>query len=267
MPDDHVLVLGAEHAGLGMAEEQAAGDLAVGRDHRHGEVGADGQMALGHAVVGRAVAVARVGEHVVEPDDPLARERRGEDGRVARHREPLERARAPRPRACRACTPRPRRRSRCRRTRRTARGSARARRPWRAGRSRGARAGPRSPGPTRCSASARCFSRSSRRPFSSASTRAACSRVSSSSVSIAFAAICASWTTIASSSRVNSPSLSHSSSSPRLEPSRAISGATSRGPGGAPLDPRRATPCRARRSRRARRRRRCSARRDRSRPR
>ena len=49
-------------------------------------------MALGHPVVGRAVAVARVGQHVVEPDDPLAVERGGEDRGVARHREALERA-------------------------------------------------------------------------------------------------------------------------------------------------------------------------------
>ena len=91
-PLDHPLVLGREHPGLGVAEEQPARDLAVARDHRHREVAADRQVALRHAVVRLVVAVARVGEHVIEPDDALAVERGGEDRRVARHREPLERA-------------------------------------------------------------------------------------------------------------------------------------------------------------------------------
>ena len=143
---------------------------------RHREVAADGQVALGHAVVGRAVAVARVREDVVEPDDPLAVERGGEDVRVARHREALERA------AVHA-------RERVEHVRLAGVGDHVV--------EEGAelRGGELARGvggelddlvqlqpardrlPTRCSASARCFSRSSRRPVSSASTRAACSRV------------------------------------------------------------------------------------------
>ena len=73
-----------------MAEEQPAGDLAVGGHDRDGQVAADRQVTLGHAVVGVVVAVARVDEDVVEADDPLAAERRGEDLGVARHREAFE---------------------------------------------------------------------------------------------------------------------------------------------------------------------------------
>ena len=87
---DHALVVGGEHPRLRVAEEQPAGDLALGGHDRHREVAADRQVALRHAVVRRAVAVAGVGEHVVEAHDPLAVEGRGEDLRVARHREALE---------------------------------------------------------------------------------------------------------------------------------------------------------------------------------
>ena len=108
--------------GLRVAEEQAAGDLAVGGHDRHREVAADRQVALRHAVVGRAVAVARVGEHVVEADDPLAVERRREDRPCCAASGSARTRCARRRRACRACTPRRRRRSRCRRRRRTAAG-------------------------------------------------------------------------------------------------------------------------------------------------
>ena len=119
---DHALVVGGEHARLRVAEEQPAGDLALGGDDRHREVAAHRQVALRHAVVRRAVAVARVGEHVVEAHDPLAVERRREDRRCCAASGSARRRSGPRPRACRACTPRRRRRRRCRRRRRRTRG-------------------------------------------------------------------------------------------------------------------------------------------------
>ena len=78
--------------GSGWPKNRPPATSPLGRDDRNGEVAADRQMTLGHAVVGRAVAVAGVGEDVVEADDALALEGGREDLRVARHREALERA-------------------------------------------------------------------------------------------------------------------------------------------------------------------------------
>ena len=88
---DDQLVAMREHAGRGMAEEQAAVHLAVARDDRHGEIAAHRQMALGHAVIRRGLAVVRMGQHVVDPHGAFAAERRAEQRRRTRHREVRER--------------------------------------------------------------------------------------------------------------------------------------------------------------------------------
>ena len=87
---EHPLVSLGEHARLRVAEEQSAVHFAGARDHRHREVAAHRQVALGHAVVRRVLAVARVLRDVVRAHDALPRERRGEHVRVAGHREARE---------------------------------------------------------------------------------------------------------------------------------------------------------------------------------
>ena len=83
-------VLQLELAGLAMAEEQAAQHFARARDDRHREIAANRQMAFGHAVVRRVLAIARVFEDIVRADHRRAAEGRLEHGGVARHRELLE---------------------------------------------------------------------------------------------------------------------------------------------------------------------------------
>ena len=52
-PDQQLLVTLGEAGRLLVAEEQAADHLAGARDDRHGEIGGDRQMALGHAAIRR----------------------------------------------------------------------------------------------------------------------------------------------------------------------------------------------------------------------
>ena len=80
-----------KRADVGVAEEQAAEDVAVARLHRHREIAAHRQVPLGHALVRRVVAIPRLGGDVVAADDAGALEGRLEHRRVARHRELRER--------------------------------------------------------------------------------------------------------------------------------------------------------------------------------
>ena len=88
-----------EDARVGMAEEQPADHLAGARHHRHGQVAAHRQVTGRHPVVRSALAVARVGRHVVDPHRPFAAEGRLEQRRHARLTESRKRiARSPRER-------------------------------------------------------------------------------------------------------------------------------------------------------------------------
>ena len=88
---DDQLVAMREHARRGMAEEQAAVHFAFACNDRHGEIAADRQVALGHAVIRRGLAVVGMREHVVDPHDAFAAERRTEQRGRARHRKVRER--------------------------------------------------------------------------------------------------------------------------------------------------------------------------------
>ena len=73
-----------------MAKEKAAEHFARTGDDRNGEIAAHRQMAFGHAMIGRALAIARIAQNIVGAHRPAAAERRFEDRGVARHRKFLE---------------------------------------------------------------------------------------------------------------------------------------------------------------------------------
>jgi hypothetical protein len=77
--DDDALGGLGEDAALRMTEEQAAEDLAAPAHDGGGEVARDRQVAGGHAVMRRALAVSRVLLDVVDAHHALARERRTEE--------------------------------------------------------------------------------------------------------------------------------------------------------------------------------------------
>ncbi len=89
--DDDTLGALIEDTRCGVAEEEPAEYVArAGKDWR-GKVAAHREMACGHSVIRRILAVARVGGHVVEPHYALATEGRAENIGGARHREIRER--------------------------------------------------------------------------------------------------------------------------------------------------------------------------------
>ena len=80
-----------EHAGLRMAKEESAQHLAASRHYRHGEIAAHRQMALGHAEMGCALAVAWIGQNIRRADDGCPAKGCLEHRGIARHGELLER--------------------------------------------------------------------------------------------------------------------------------------------------------------------------------
>ena len=77
-------VLLGEHADLGMTEEQPAENIPGDTLDRYRKVAADRQVSWRHTVIGRALSVAGILRHIVQPHWTLAMERRSEDGRRAR---------------------------------------------------------------------------------------------------------------------------------------------------------------------------------------
>src|SRR6478672_7272480 len=67
-----------------MSEEEAAEHAAGATLHRNGEIAAHRKVPLRHAMKWWVLAVARILRDVVQPDDPLAAERRAENRGCAR---------------------------------------------------------------------------------------------------------------------------------------------------------------------------------------
>ena len=91
-----------EHPGCGWPKNSPPSTSPDARHDRHREIAAHRQMALGHAMIGRALAVARIARISSERTGPRPAEGRLEDRGVARHREISRTPRAARRKACRA---------------------------------------------------------------------------------------------------------------------------------------------------------------------